>query len=112
MKGGVFVESMGYFGILAFCFVLSLMGLPKKVKHLQRKVKQLSKRLEGDKAMSKVLKELIGKKCSIYTDAFGNVGKVVDVDEEWVKLEMEGRKGKSTIKIFPIESISGIEIKE
>ncbi len=103
------MEYFGLFGIFAFCLVIKL---GKRVKYLQRKVKMLSKKLEGDKSMSKLLKELIGKKCSVYTDGFGNVGKVLDVDEDWVKLEIESRKGKNLIKLFPIESVSNIEIRE
>ena len=106
------METLSIMGVVAFAMVTMLLGLPKEVKGLKNKVKKLSKLVEGDKSMSKLLEELVGKKCAIYTSGVGNVGVVMAVDEDWVKFELENKKGKKKLMLYPIEDIASIEIME
>ncbi|KUO53035.1 MAG: hypothetical protein APF76_12720 [Desulfitibacter sp. BRH_c19] len=54
---------------------------------------------------NEVIKKYIGKKCKISTGSFGTtvVGKITDVNENW--LEVETRKGKELINADFIQSI-------
>lgn len=62
--------------------------------------------------MSKLLEELVGKKCAIYTSGVENVGVVMAVDEDWVKLEIEYKKDKKQLMLYPIEDITSIKVME
>ena len=106
------MESLSILGVAAFCMVVGLMSLPRQVKTLNKKVKRLSKLIEGDKNMSKLLEELVGKKCAIYITGggLGLAGVIIAVDEDWVKIEVENKKGRNKIKLYPIESIENVEI--
>lgn len=108
------METLSILGVAAFAMVTMLLGLPKEVKDIKKKVKKLSKLVEGDKSMSKLLEELVGKKCSVYAGGVvGNiVGVVIAVDEDWVKFELENKKGKKKLMLYPIEDIASIEIME
>ena len=66
--------------------------------------------------MSKIISELIGKKCVITTtDALQFVGdtkvkcNVLDVDDEWIKICYTEKKDKQVIKLMRIENIEAIE---
>ena len=67
----------------------------QKVKKLEQKIKKLERKEKGNKEMSRILKELIGKKPTIVGQLFGTDNwEVVYVDEEWVKLRSVDKKGK------------------
>ena len=110
---------MEYFGLLAFALVMCYSGLPGKVKHLEAKVKKLSKNQKGESYMSKLINELVGKDCIIKSDlGLELVGrtdikcKVIDVDDEWIKLTFTDKKNKVVTKILRIENIDEVEIIE
>lgn len=107
-----FLGVFGLFGVAAFCFSISYSSLPGKVKSLERKMKLLASDNNEEKNMSKLLEELIGKKCTFGTDFVGAVGVVLAVDEEWVKIEVQQSKKKTSVKLIPIDSISSIDIRE
>ncbi|MBQ4531553.1 MAG: hypothetical protein IJA36_13245 [Lachnospiraceae bacterium] len=67
--------------------------------------------------MSKIISELIGKKCVITTtDTLQFVGdtkvkcNVLDVDDEWIKISYTEKKGNTKIKIMRIDAIDGVEV--
>ena len=67
----------------------------QKVKKLENKIKRIEQKQKGNKEMSRLLKELIGKTPTIVGQVFGTDNwEVVDVDEEWVKLRRVNKKGK------------------
>lgn len=66
---------MEWIGWLCFVILLYYSSYPSKVKKLERKMKKLEKNKKGDLNMSRVIKELVGKNCSIRIDA----------DDEWIK---------------------------
>ena len=82
----------------------------KKIKKLEQKIKKLERKEKGNKEMSRILKELIGKKPTIVGQLFGTDNwEVVYVDEEWVKLRSVDKKGKEKFKLQRIEDIQTVE---
>ena len=82
----------------------------KKIKKLENKIKKLEQKQKGNKEMSRLLKELIGKTPTIIGQVFGTDNwEVVDVDEEWVKLRRVNKKGKEKFKLQRIEDIQTVE---
>lgn len=105
---------MEYFGIIAFVLVLSQMGSSSKITKLEKEIKRLKRKLEGDNSMSKLLMDLIGHKCLIECENVQLECEVVDVDDEWVKIISKEKKGKRDIiktQIIPVNSIENIELK-
>ena len=82
----------------------------QKVKKLENKIKRIEQKQKGNKEMSRLLKELIGKTPTIVGEVFGTDNwEVVDVDEEWVKLRRVDKKGKEKFKLQRIEDIQTVE---
>ena len=82
----------------------------QKVKKLENKIKRIEQKQKGNKEMSRLLKELIGKTPTIVGQVFGTDNwEVVDVDEEWVKLRRVNKKGKEKFKLQRIEDIQTVE---
>ena len=82
----------------------------KKIKKLENKIKRIEQKQKGNKEMSRILKELIGKTPTIVGQVFGTDNwEVVDVDEEWVKLRSVDKKGKEKFKLQRIEDIQTVE---
>ena len=82
----------------------------QRVKKLENKIKRIEQKQKGNKEMSRLLKELIGKKPTIIGQLFGTDNwEVVDVDEEWVKLRRVDKKGKEKFKLQRIEDIQTVE---
>ena len=82
----------------------------QKVKKLGNRIKKFERKEKGNTEMSRLLKELIGKKPTIFGQVFGTDNwEVVDVDEEWVKLRRVNKKGKEKFKLQRIEDIQTVE---
>ena len=82
----------------------------QKVKKLENKIKRIEQKQKGNKEMSRLLKELIGKNPTIVGQVFGtSLWEVVDVDEEWVKLRSVDKEGKEKFKLQRIEDIQTVE---
>jgi hypothetical protein len=113
--------SMEYLGVVAFVLVLSYSGYLKRVKKLERQVKELKRSIKGESAMSKLISELKGKVCLIKDEdenAILTIGSssiecnVIDVDDEWIKISYKDKKDIIKTKIMRIESIGSIELIE
>ena len=90
--------------------VLIYMSQSKKIKRLEKRLKVIERKEKGNAEMSRLLKELIGKKPTIIGQLFGTDNwEVVDVDEEWVKLRRVDKKGKEKFKLQRIEDIQTVE---
>ena len=50
------------FGIAAFCIAACMLGLPGRVKKLERKIRQREREEKGGFIMSELLKQLEGNK--------------------------------------------------
>ncbi len=82
----------------------------QKVKKLENKIKRIEQKQKGNKEMSRLLKELIGRTPVIVGQLFGTDNwEVVDVDEEWVKLRHVDKNGKEKFKLQRIEDIQDVE---
>jgi len=108
-----------YFGLAAFVLILSYSSYPGKIKKLEAKIKKLERNLRGEKSMSKILSELINKKCILISDeGLSIVSKreieciVLDVDDEWIKFTFTDKKGVSKTQILRVESIERVDFIE
>ncbi|MBU3179328.1 hypothetical protein KPL47_23860 [Clostridium estertheticum] len=64
---------MEFIGIMAFIIAISNMGLSDKVKKLKADVKKINTSIKGEIEMSKILKALEGKRCTLSVIAKGPV---------------------------------------
>lgn len=77
---------------------------------LERKVKKLERNVNGGSEMSGIIKELIGRECTIDGDGFFSTRcTILDVDDEWVKLIVHEKK-KDLTKIIRIDNIDSITL--
>lgn len=77
---------------------------------LERKVKKLERNVNGGNKMSGIIKELIGRECTIDGDGFFSTRcTILDVDDEWVKLIVHEKK-KDLTKIIRIDNIDSITL--
>lgn len=103
---------------LCLLLILCYCGYPKRVRKLEKKVKQLQRKQEGGSKMSKVIAGLVGKKCVIksgeilLTGESKVTGCVLETDDEWLKVSCTDKKGKTKIIIMKIDEIQGIEVVE
>ena len=107
---------MEWFGIAALLLLLYYSSYLGKIKHLEMKVKQLEKKQRGANYMSKLINSLVGKQCIIRSDSFlGFAGKtevsckIVDADDEWLRICYTEKKDKQVVKLLRIENIDAIE---
>ena len=119
---------MEWIGWVCLIIILCYSGYPNRVKTLEREYDKLKKKLKsfernGENDMSKLISELVGKKCIIeFSESFdsffdNNVEcTVISVDDEWLKIsyEKEEKKGEksSVTKIVRIDNIESVEIAE
>lgn len=109
---------MEWFGIIALIIILCYSSYPNKVKHIEAKVKRLERKNKGENSMSKLISELVDKKCKIKSDdALDLVGStelkcmVLDTDDEWIKVKFtDKKKNNQVIKLLRIENIDEIEV--
>lgn len=107
---------MEWFGIAALLLLLYYSSYLRKIKHLEMKIKQLEKKQRGATYMSKLINSLVGKQCIIRSDSFlGFAGKtevsckIVDADDEWLRICYTEKKDKQVVKLLRIENIDAIE---
>ena len=83
-------------------------GSEKKIKRLNKRIKGLEKQLKGNKEMSRLLEELKGQTVSVRLNGFGSNWKIVDFDEDWVKLSRAIKQHRVT-KLVRIEDVELIQ---
>ena len=114
------MEVFSYFGLFAFFMVIVHMSLPSDVTDLKRRIKKLeaknkAREPKGESKMSAIIKSIVGKKCKIHEqDQYPeNMSRIIEMDEEWVKVVEYGKKGKENNRIIRIDLIQSIsEIEE
>ena len=74
----------------------------------EKKIKGLKKQLKGNKEMSRLLEELKGQTVSVRLNGFGSNWKIVDFDEDWVKLSRVIKQHR-VIKLVRIEDVELIQ---
>jgi len=107
------VDLMEYLGVFAFIMVLSYMGLPDKVKKLNKRVKILERKniKKEVNRMSEIISSLVGERCKL-KDLSGIAsyeGTILAVDEEWVKINVVKNKNESIV-VMRIEDIKEIKM--
>ena len=109
-------NNMEWFGIIALILLLYYSAYPGKVKRLETKVKRLEKKQRGVAYMSKLINDLVGKQCIIRSEfIFSFAGKtelsckIIDADDEWIKICYTEKKDKQVVKLMRIENIESIE---
>lgn len=103
------MDAFSLMGVAALCIAACLLGLPAKVRSLEQKVRKIER--EGGNAMSELLKQLEGAKCTIrLTSGVQMPGDclVMGVDEEWLKVRTTDKKGNETTKLIRTEDIAEV----
>ena len=101
---------MEWFGIAALLLLLCYSAYPGKVKRLETKVKRLEKKQRGVAYMSKLINDLVGKQCIFSFAGKTELScKIIDADDEWIKICYTEKKDKQVVKLMRIENIESIE---
>lgn len=103
------MEAFSMLGIAGFCIAVCMLGLPAKVRGLERKIRKMER--QGGNDMSELLKQLEGEKCTIRLASGAQVPGdclVLAVDEEWLKVRVTDRKGSETVKLIRTEDIAEV----
>lgn len=110
---------MEYLGVIAFVFVMCYFSYPEKIKKMEGKIKRLEREIRGEKSMSKILSELLNKRCVLVSeDGLQIVSKkeieciVLDVDDEWIKFTFADKKGNNKTQILRIDAIERVNLIE
>lgn len=105
----------GIFGFIAFVMMAAYSGLPTKVKKLERQLKLLQRTSKGGgNKMSKMIEELIGKKCKITIGedfSIVNECRILAVDDDWLKYQRADKKGIKT-QLIHLDAVTKIELIE
>ncbi|WP_297636531.1 hypothetical protein [uncultured Clostridium sp.] len=108
---------MEYLGVVAFVCVMCYSSYPEKVKKLESKIKKFERELKGDKSMSKILSELVNKRCILVSDdGLQMVSKrdiectILDIDDEWIKFIFTDKKGINKTQLIRIDSIERVSL--
>lgn len=108
---------MEWFGLAALALVLCYSAFPGKVRRLEAMVKRLERKQRGENGMSKLINELMHKNCKIKTEnALQLVGsseltcRVLDADDEWIKVCFNDKKNNEIVKLLRIEDIEEVEL--
>lgn len=104
---------MEYMGLIAFMLVVMNVGLPKKVNNLKADIKKLKKAIRGERQMSEIIRELKGRRCILEIEDWfeGPIEcEVIDVDDEWMKINYSEKKKGNVTKLVRIENINEISL--
>ena len=96
--------------------VTLLFGLSGKSKAFRNESKTIGEKQRGVAYMSKLINDLVGKQCIIRSEfIFSFAGKtelsckIIDADDEWIKICYTEKKDKQVVKLMRIENIESIE---
>lgn len=106
---------MEWIGFISLAILLCYSAYPGKVNRLEAKVSKLEKKQRGESEMSRIIAELVGKRCKLVEeDTIGEakVCTVLDVDEEWVKYSYGDKKKGPQTKIIRIDHIKSVDLVE
>lgn len=110
---------MEYLGVIAFVFAIVSFAYISKIEKLERKVKQIEKIEKGDKTMSDIIANIVGKKCMLEIDSdyssvnlYNKICTVIEADDEWIKLSYEDKKAGIKTVIIKADALCSAEIVE
>lgn len=107
------MEAFSMLGVAAFCIAACMLGLPGRVKKLERKIRQKEReeKEKGEIIMSELLKQLEGTRCMIrLTSGVALPGEclVLAVDADWLKVRITSKKGVDTTKLIRTEDLAEV----
>ncbi|MCR5539298.1 MAG: hypothetical protein K6F71_00475 [Ruminococcus sp.] len=85
------------------------MNQDQKILILEKKVRRLENKLNGGNGMSKIFETLIGQDVTLNISYEELKCRVLDCDEEWIKLLVYGKKKDITV-IRPIYEITKVTL--
>ncbi len=90
--------------------VVTDIGQNSRITALERKLRRLEKKTSGGVVEMKIFKEIEGHECMIDGDGFfATKCRIIEVDEDWVKLVEHTKKADIT-KIVRIDSIDSVTL--
>ena len=96
--------------------VALLFGISGKSKAFGDEGKTIGKKQRGETYMATLINDLVGKQCIIRSEfIFSFAGKtelsckIIDADDEWIKICYTEKKDKQVVKLMRIENIESIE---
>lgn len=105
---------MEYLGIVALCLVIALGSRVDKLERILREngIQLNTRRTHGDKQLSDILASRKGTTVTLqFTEQLDVQGEIVDMDEEWVLMRIDGGKNKppkeKLVRLNDIASIKG-----
>lgn len=111
------VGNLEWIGFFAFMIIICYSSYPSKIKKMESKLKKLERNMKGENSMSKILSELINKKCKLVSDDGVAIASnrefectILDIDDEWIKFTFKDKKGIDRTKILRIESIERVDL--
>lgn len=105
------MEAFSVFGVAAFCIAACMLGLPGKVRQLEKRIRRMERGKEGSDAMSELLKQLEGSKCRIRLTSGTQLPEeclILAVDEDWLKVRITNKKGIDTTKLIRTEDLAEV----
>lgn len=86
------------------------LGQNTRITALERKLRRLEKKSNGGVDEMKIFRDLVGQECMIDGDGFfATKCRIIEVDEDWVKL-VEHTKKSDITKIVRIDSIESVTL--
>lgn len=98
-----------------FCLIILIYysSYPAKIKRIEKEVAKMKRKLNGGADMSRLIVELVGKKCKI-TNENGSqnsfIYTILDADDEWVKVSYTDKKDVVETEIIRIDSIKKVDL--
>ena len=94
--------------------VLYMFAVSIQVNQMKKDLRKLKKKDRGVSYMSKIIEELVGKKCKIiYVDGLNTeMGQILAVDDEWLKIKVDSKKDKENVKVIRIDVIEQVAMLE
>lgn len=115
------MEWVGWISLFMLICAINVPGdvkkLKRKVRLLETKLKQRESKKEVENVMSLIIQGLVGEECIIESDSAAFTGmpkvecKVLEADEEWIKISFLDKKKGLCTKIIRIDAIDNIELK-
>ncbi len=107
------MDTLNYLFYVAIIWLLLFPNTGKLKKRITVLERQIKKREKGKvKFMSKMLEELKGKECTLEMEDDDVTGVVLDVDDEWIKVEYTEKKEGKITELIRIEMIEKVTIEE
>ncbi|MTP79989.1 hypothetical protein GMB70_15220 [Turicibacter sanguinis] len=101
-----------------FALILAAVSINKTNK-IESQMKKIKRGCKREKNMSKILSELKNKKCKLVSDELLEMKlnreygcTILDVDDEWLKINLIDKKGINKTYILRIENIERVELDE